>query len=115
MSTGEEKQGLVIDFDVFIDSCSKQKKCGLLTITGKTALCGNPHCFLSTWYLIRYKGEGHRWEDMHFNIKRGCFCFEDMGIFKHCPGREQSDGTCNRATDVSPRPDLSIKFYNFLK
>jgi len=115
MPSEKNKQGLVIDWPAFIDSCSKQKRCRYLEMTGKTALCGNPHCFLSIWYLLRYKGEGHHWEDMHFNMQRGCFCFEDMGIFGCCPAREKSDSMCKRAIDDFPRPDTNVKFYHLLK
>lgn len=105
MAIGGEQQGMVIDSEVFFDLCNVQKKCKFFTMDGKTAVCENPRCFLSNWYSIRYKGEGHNWEDMHFNTKRGCFCFEDMGVFRYCPAKAQSGSACNRVIDVFPTPD----------
>lgn len=115
MPTEKNKPGLIINQPVFIDSCRKQKKCSFLATTDNIARCGNPVCYLSMSYLLRYKGEGHHWEDMHFNLQSGCFCFEDMGIFKFCPARTESNSPCKKVISDFAQPDTSVKFYHFLK
>lgn len=96
--------GMNIRQPSLIDLCRKERNCKFFRMQEVFGLCKNPVCYLHLQYQLRYKDEGHKWGDMHYNLREGCFCFEHAERFKDCPMKNAANSLCRNVIRDYPEP-----------
>jgi len=96
--------GMVVKNPRLIDFCRRERSCESFKLKQDFALCKNPHCYLSIHYTLRYRDEGYKWQNMFFNLRESCFCFENTEVFDNCSMKNAKLNLCKKVIVDYPEP-----------